>query len=195
LTAASWGGWRPRNDATHDFKIEEEEFVKMRRQQKLRLAGTVAALLTGAFALCVLGWAQGGDTPIVIADGSLNIRSEVPWSQYTGTGDIKSHPHTTKSVSSVAFTVGGKSQTIRFAGESCKVEFVYAGDRIVFSTGTDGKGLTMQPFSVFGPGSNANFLAHKNAHAKISHVTINKGNQQVFDSDAVTATKITIHYQ
>ena len=50
-------------------------------------------------------------------------------------------------------------------------------------------------FKRFGPGANANSLVHKNAHAKISHVTITKGNQQVFDSDAVTATKITIHYQ
>jgi len=167
----------------------------MRRQEKLRLAGTVAALLAAAFALSVFGWAAGGDTPIVIADGSLNIQSAVPWSQYTGTGDIKSHPHTAKSVTSIAFTVGGKSQTIKFAGESCKVEFVYAGDHIVLGTGADGKGITMQPFSVFGPGHNANFLAHKNAHAKISHVTITKGNQQVFDSDAVSGTKITIHYQ
>src|ERR1017187_5071984 len=142
LTAASWSGSRPRNDPAHDFKIEEEELLEMRRQQKLRLAGTVAALLTAVFALCVFGWAQGGDTPIVISDGSLNIRSEVPWSLYTGTGDIKSHPHTTKSATSVAFTVcdikshphttksatsvaftvGGKDQTIAFAGESCRVD-------------------------------------------------------------------------
>src|ERR1039458_6152801 len=101
LTAASWSGWRPRNDAMHDFKTEEEELVKMRRQKTLSLAGTVAALLLAASALSVLGWAFAGDTPIVIADGSLNIQSAVPWSQYTGTGDIKSHPHTTKSVSSI----------------------------------------------------------------------------------------------
>ena len=167
----------------------------MRRQRILRLAGTVAALLTAAFALSVLGWAFAGDTPIVIADGSLNIQSAVPWSQYTGTGDIKSHPHTTKSVSSIAFTVGGKSQTIKFAGESCNVDITYSGGHIVFGTGTDGKGLIMQPFSAFHPGSNANMLAHNNATAKISHVTIMKGNGQAFDSDASGGTKITIHYQ
>jgi hypothetical protein len=195
LTAAGWSGSRPGNDAAHDFKIEEEELLEMRRQQKLRLAGTVAALLTAAFALCVFGWAQGGDTPIVISDGSLNIRSEVPWSLYTGTGDIKSHPHTTKSATSVAFTVGGKDQTIAFAGESCRVDITYAGAHIVFNTGTDGKGFMMRPYSAFHQGSTANFLAHNNANAKISHVTIIKGNQQVFDSDAVSGTKITIHYQ
>src|ERR1039458_4348220 len=172
LTAASWSGSRPGNDAAHDFKIEEEELLEMRRQQKLRLAGTVAALLTAAFALCVFGWAQGGDTPIVISDGSLNIRSEVPWSLYTGTGDIKSHPHSTKSATSVAFTVGGKDQTIAFAGESCRVDITYAGAHIVFNTGTDGKGFMMRPYSAFHQGSTANFLAHNNANAKISHVTI-----------------------
>ena len=167
----------------------------MRRQQKLRLAGTVAALLTAAFALCLIGWAQGGDTPIVILDGSLNIQSAVPWSQFTGTGDIKSHPHSTKSVTSIAFTVGGKDQTIGFAGESCNVDITYDSAHIVFNTGTDGKGLIMRPFSAFHQGRNANFLSHNNANAKISHVTIIKGNQQVFDSDASGGTKITIHYQ
>jgi len=167
----------------------------MRRQQILRLAGTTAALLTAAFALSVLGWAFSGDTPIVISDGSLNIRSEVPWNQYTGMGDTKSHPHTNKSVTRIEFTVGGKNQFVAFAGESCKVEFVYAGDHIVLSTGANGKGLVMRPFSVFRPGSNAKMMVHNNGNAKISHLTITKGNQQVFDSDAVSGTKITIHYQ
>jgi hypothetical protein len=155
----------------------------------------MAALLTAAFVLSVLGWAQGGDTPIVISDGSLNIQSAVPWSQFTGTGDIKSHPHSTKSVTSIAFTVGGQNQTIAFAGESCNLDITYAGGHIVFNTGTDGKGLMMRPFSAFHPGRNANLLVHNNATAKISHVTIVKGNQQVFDSDAAGGTRITIHYQ
>lgn len=167
----------------------------MRIQQILRLAGTVAALLAAAFALSVLGWAFSGDTPIVISDGSLNIHSAVPWSQYTGTGDIKAHPHTTKSVTKVELTVGGKNQTITFAGESFKVDVTYAGGHIVFNTGTDGKGLMMRPFSAFHQGSNGNVLAHNNANAKIAHVTIIKADKQVFDSDAVSGTKITIHYQ
>jgi hypothetical protein len=167
----------------------------MRRQQKLRLAGTVAAFLTAAFALCVFGWAQGGDTPIVIADGSLNIQSAVPWSQYSGTGDIKSHPHTTKSVSSIDATVGGKPQTISFNGESCNVNITYAGGHVIFSTGADGKGMTMQPFSAFHQGSNGNVLVHNNANEKISHVTILKGGQRVLNSDASGGTTITIHYR
>jgi len=167
----------------------------MRRQQRLRLAGTVAALLTAAFALCVFGWAQGGDTPIVISDGSLNIQSAVPWSQFTGAGDTKSHPNGAKSVMSVALTVGGRSQTIAYAGESCNVDITYAGGHIVFSTVTGGKGLTMRPFSAFHAGANGNMLAHNNPNAKISHVTVTKGNQQVFDSNASGGTSITIHYR
>ena len=167
----------------------------MRREQRLRLAGTVTAILAAAFVLCIFGWAQGGDTPIVISDGSLNIQSTVPWSQYTGAGDVKSHPGVTKSVTSVALTVGGKSQTIAYAGQACRVDITYAGSHIVFTTGPNGKGISMQPFSAFQQGRNANFLAHKNATQKISHVTITKGNAQVFDSDASGGTTITIHYQ
>ncbi len=53
----------------------------------------------------------------------------------------------------------------------------------------------MRPFSAFHQGSNGNVLAHNNANAKIAHVTIIKADKQVFDSDAVKGTKITIHYQ
>jgi hypothetical protein len=166
----------------------------MQRQQKIRLAAITVALVT-AIALAMAGWAQGGDTPIVILDGSLTIQSAVPWSQYTGTADIRSHPHTAKSVTKVAFTVRGRDQTIAFAGESCQVDITYAGGHIVFGTGRDGKGLTMRPYSAFHAGRNANFLEHNNQNEKISHVTITKGNRQVFDSDASGGTKITISYQ
>jgi len=167
----------------------------MRKQHRLRVAGSLAVIVTLALVLSALGLAQGGDTPIVILDGSLNIQSSVPWSQYTGAGDVKAHPGTAKSVTSVVLTVKGQSQTIPFNAEACIVDITYAGSHIYFRTGKDGKGLTMEPYSAFQPGSNANFLTHKNAHEKIAHVTITKALGQVFDSDATGATKITIHYR
>jgi hypothetical protein len=38
-------------------------------------------------------------------------------------------------------------------------------------------------------------LAHNNANAKISHVTVTRGNQTVFDASASGGTTVTIHYQ
>jgi hypothetical protein len=167
----------------------------MKRERKLRIAGAVAALLTAALVLSVFGWAQGGDTPIVILDGSLSIQSAVPWAQFTGAGDQKAHPHTAKSVTQVALTVAGKNQTIAYSGEACRVDVTYAGDHIVFATGGNGKGLSMRPFGAFHPGSDEKVLQHNNQNAKISHVTITKGSATVFDADANGGTKITISYR
>jgi len=161
----------------------------MRTQQKLRLAGIILALLTA------LIWAQPGDTPIVISDGSLTINSAVPWNQYTGPGDLKSHPHSTKSVTSVEVTMNGTSQAVSFHNEPCNVDVTYASAHIVFSTGAAGKGLSMRPFGAFHRGANANILEHNNQAAKISHVTITKGATRALDADANGNTRITIHYQ
>ncbi|HUI55966.1 MAG TPA: hypothetical protein VLY04_13415 [Bryobacteraceae bacterium] len=167
----------------------------MRKELKPRMVGAIAAFLTAALGVCVLGWAQSADTPIVISDGSLTIESAVPWSQYTGTGDIKTHPHTMKSVTKVVVTMPGKNHPESFSGESCRIEIAYASDHIVINTGTDGKGLMMRPFSAFRPGDTPNRLVHRNASAKISHVTVTKGTNVVFNSDASGGTRITIDYQ
>jgi len=167
----------------------------MRRQLTPRSVGAIAAFLMAALGVCVLTWAQSGDTPIVISDGSLTIESAVPWSQFAGTGDIKTHPHGTKSVASVVIEIPGNNHTETFSGESCTVDITYASAHIVINTGTDGKGLMMRPFSAFRAGDGPNRLVHRNGNAKISHVTVLKGSNRVFNSDASGGTKITIHYQ
>jgi len=166
----------------------------MNTQRKLRLAGLILALLTAICAACLVSWAQA-DTPIVISDGSLNLNSAVPWAQYTGAGAVRAHPHTTKSVTSVVANIAGTDHPVTFANQSCTVDVTYAGEHIVFSTGANGKGITMRPFTSFHPGAQASALLHNNANGHITHVKIVSGNATAFESDASGGTRITIHYQ
>jgi hypothetical protein len=138
---------------------------------------------------------SSADTPIVILDGSLTIRSEVPWDQFQGTGDRRSHPKTDGAVTRVVVTVGGADQTITFNSEQCTVEFVYSTDHIHFTTGHNGKGLQFTPFSAFQSGATDNHLAHKNQGHKISHVTVTKTGATVFNADAHGGTQIVIGYE
>lgn len=166
----------------------------MHRRQIVRVAGTVLALLMAPVAAVVNGWASD-DTPIVILDGSLTMESAVPWSQFTGTGDVRSHPHAAKSVTGVTITMLGKNRTVTFSGERCTVDITYARTDIKITTGNTGKGLQVRPFSAFMAGASPNRLAHKNQNAKISHVTVTKQGVTVFDSDASGGTKVVIDYQ
>jgi hypothetical protein len=162
-------------------------------QKRLRCRGTGIALALVAVA-GVVGWAQGGDTPIVILDGSLTIQSAVPWKQYSGGGDMRSHPHSGKSVTKVTVIVNGATQTIPFSNQQCIVNVTYASQEIRVATGADGKGLTFSPFSAF-QNKTETIMAHRNQNSKISHVTVMKGGTRAFDSNASGGTKITINYE
>ena len=163
----------------------------MQRRRICRGTGTVLALLAVAG---VLSWAQGGDTPIVILDGSLTMQSAVPWNQYSGSGDVRSHPHSGKSVTSVTVTVNGATQTIAFSNQQCIVNVTYASQQIRVATGSNGKGLNVSPFSAFQNRTDT-ILAHRNQNSKISHVTVTKAGARAFDANASGGTKITISYQ
>ena len=167
----------------------------MHRQQTGRIAGIVLALLMVALAAGVSVWAQGGDTPIVILDGSLTMESAVPWNQFRGSGDRRSHPHTGKAVTAVVVTIAGTDKPVAFNNESCTVDITYANSHIKFTTGNNGKGLSVTPFSAFQNGDTPNRLAHKNQSAKISHVTVTKAGVKAIDADASGGTKIVISYQ
>jgi|ERR1035437_9114957 hypothetical protein len=162
---------------------------------KLRQAGIILAFLTAALALCIISWAQAGDTPIIISDGSLSMESAVPWTQFTGGGDTRSHPHTNKSINQIEVVLAGRSQVVTFANEPCTVDITYASAHIVIGTGAGGRGITVRPFSAFHQGSTPNVLLHNNASSKISHVKITKGGAVAFESDASGGARITIHYQ
>jgi len=143
-----------------------------------------------------LGWAQSGDTPIVIMDGSLTVDTGVPWSQFKGTGDRRSHPNSSKTVTKVVVTVAGKDQTITFNKQQCIVDVTYASTDIKVSSGKRGKGLTVSPFGAFQNGDTPNRMAHKDQSHKISHVTVTRAGVKAFDSDASGGgTKVVISYE
>ena len=142
----------------------------------------------------VLSWAQGGDTPIIILDGSLTMQSAVPWNQYTGSGDVRTHPHAGKSVTKVTVTANGATQTIAFSNQQCIVNVTYASQNIRVATGANGKGLSVSPFSAFN-NRTSTIIAHKNQNSKISHVTVMKAGARAFDANASGGTKITINYE
>ena len=157
--------------------------------------GRATLIVLGLLAVTgVLSWAQGGDTPIVILDGSLTMQSAVPWNQYTGSGDVRTHPHGGKSVTKVTVTANGATQTIAFSNQQCIVNVTYASQDIRVATGANGKGLSVSPFSAFNTRTST-ILAHKNQNAKISHVTVMKAGARAFDANASGGTKITISYQ
>jgi len=164
----------------------------MQRQRIGRIAGIILALLVVAG---VIGWAQSGDTPIVILDGSLTIESATPWNQFRGSGDERSHPNSGKSVTKVVITVNGSDQTVTFNNQQCVVDVMYASTDIKVSTGNNGKGLRVSPFSAFQNADTPNRLAHKNQSAKISHVTVTRAGVKAFDADAAGGTKVVISYQ
>jgi hypothetical protein len=163
----------------------------MNTRRKLYLTAVVLTL-AGAMAL----WAQG--TPIIIGDGSLTMESQgVPWPNYSTSGNTKSHPRAGQTVTQVAITMPNNNQTIPFSGQQCTITVTYAGTTIKVDTNPQGKALTVNTdfTGSFHQGANNTILAHNNTTAKISHVTVTKAGQQVFDSGASGGTRIVISYQ
>jgi hypothetical protein len=153
----------------------------------------LALLMGGALFLS----AQGGDTPIIISDGSLTIDATVPWSGFRDAdATTKSHPQGTKSVTKVVVTVSGNTQTFTFSSQKCTVAVRYAATDVVVSTDDSGKALQVKTdFASFRPGANSNLLAHTNPNAKISRVTVTRGAQTLFTATPSGGTKISISYQ
>src|SRR5580692_2872656 len=98
------------------------------QKQRIGIVMVVLALLSAAG---VIAWAQGGDTPIVILDGSLSMQSAVPWNQFTGTGDQRFHPNKDGAITKVVVTVNGKNQSIACNQQACSVDILYAGTDIL----------------------------------------------------------------
>jgi hypothetical protein len=96
----------------------------------------------------------------------------------------------------VVIAMPGNNRTMTFSGQKCTVAVRYASTDITVTTGNNGQGLqVITDFSSFHAGATARHLAHNNANAKISHVTVTQGNQTAFDSNASGGTTITISYQ
>jgi hypothetical protein len=164
----------------------------MQRQRIAIVTGIVLALLSTAG---VIGRASG-DTPIVILDGSLTMQSAVPWNEFKGEGDRKSHPNTGGTITKVVVTLGGKNQTIVCNNLPCTVNVTYAGTNIEVAGGPDSKGLTVSPMSAFQDGPTPDVIVHKNRNAHITHVTVSMSGVKLIDSNGSGAgTKVVISYE
>jgi hypothetical protein len=167
------------------------------------MKSTRATLLFAALTLTLLliaglTWAQGSDTPIIIADGSLTMESTgVPWSSYTTAGNTKRHPNAGKTVRSVDLTVNGNTQTIAFTGQQCTVTAVYGNTTITVSTDGTGKALSVTTdfAGSFHAGASGNQLAHNNANGQMGAITVKKGTQSAFSGTGNGHSRIVIHYQ
>ena len=167
-------------------------------RKQCSLTAVFAALLAITIGGCVHIWAQGADTPIIIADGSLTIESRGgPWANWGGTGtNTRVHPNAGKAVTQVVIAMPGKNQTVTFSGQRCTVAVRYASTDVTVTTGNNGRGLQVTTdFGSFHAGATPGHLAHNDASSKISHVTVTRGNQTAFDSSASGGTTITISYQ
>lgn len=179
------------------MKITQPNLNHTPRNPHLRAVFAIPALLAllmgGALFLC----AQGGDTPIIISDGSLTIDATVPWSGFRDAdATTKSHPQATRSVTKVVVTVSGNTQTFSFSSQKCTVAVRYAATDVVVSTNDSGRALQVKTdFASFRPGAGSNLLAHTNPNAKISRVTVTRGAQTLFTATPSGGTKISISYQ
>ncbi|MBZ5727481.1 MAG: hypothetical protein LAP87_21100 [Acidobacteriia bacterium] len=139
---------------------------------------------------------NGGETPIIIHDGSLTLESAVPWKDFTGSGHSKVHPHTHKQVRQVSIDVAGQSQTVTVEGKKCAVAVQYGPSAVTVTTGPDGKGLHVETdFASFQDGATPNLLAHKETDHKISHVKVACGNETPVDQNVSGGTRIEISYR
>ena len=164
----------------------------MQRTQVGIVAGIVLAFLSAAGDI----GSASGDTPIVILDGSLSIQSAVPWKEFKGEGDRRSHPKVEGSITKVVVTIGGKNQTIACNDLPCAVNVTYAGTNIEVASGPDHKGLTVSPMSVFVEGPTPDVILHKNRNAHITHISVSMSGVKLVDSNASGAgTKVVISYE
>jgi len=148
--------------------------------------------LAGA-AACL--WAQV-DTPIIVGDGSLTIRSEVPWARFSSSGRDKIHPDTGKAITKVDVVMPNNNRTVDCARQQCTISIRYGTTDMVFATGANGTGLRFTTdHASFHGGSDEKEIAHNDTHSKISRVTVQQGQRTLFTGTASGGTKVTIHYQ
>ncbi len=138
----------------------------------------------------------GGETPIIITDGSLTMESAVPWTDFTGSDSehTLTHPHGDKSVRQVSVTISGQNQIVPVDGQKCHVAVQYGPTAVTVTTGPDGKGLDVSTDFASFQRDQPNLMAHKDKGHKISHVTVSSGDKKRVDQSAAGGTRIEIAY-
>lgn len=141
--------------------------------------------------------AQAGDTPIVIRDGSLKMRSAVRWADFESeSGRRRRHPNAGKSITSVVVEFSGGRNTIQFDRQRCEVKVTYAGTDVLLFTNPSGRNLKIETdWNVFSPVAESVELEHSNANSFISRVIVKRNGTTVFDQSLSGGTAVTLHYQ
>jgi hypothetical protein len=163
---------------------------------KLRLAGIALAL--SAAVLCGAGNVSAwfSETPIVIGDGSLFMRSSFPWQN---DGHAHHHPHPNSSVTGVDVQLGAAMNSIAVNREKCTVVVTYKGSHSI-TVSTDERGQKLEvdtDFGRFRRGASDDELRENDDTVKITGVRVTHGGQtQNFQPDAAGGhTTVTIHYR
>ncbi len=140
--------------------------------------------------------AQGGDTPIIISDGSLKMHSGVRWADYPQeTPTRRRHPNNGKHISSVEVLLAGNTTAVPFSNQQCEVTVTYAGMDVVLTTNPTGRNLKIETnWSAFQAGATPNDLEHTNPTSSISRVIVKRDGTAVVDQSPSGGTRITVHY-
>ena len=165
----------------------------MKKLSRAQFLSTAAPLLTLSSAGLL---AQGGDTPIIIADGSLKMQSVVPWPRYNSESNRRRvHPNAGSRLTSVELRLAGGASTVAFDNQRCEVVITYAGLDITLFTNPTGRNLKVDTdWARFSQGASDSELLHENQGSKISRVVVRRDGNVVADQSLTGCTQIILHY-
>lgn len=141
--------------------------------------------------------AQDRDTPIIITDGSLKMRSAVRWAEFAAeTSRRRRHPNAGRRVARVDVTLAGGSTSVLFTGQQCEVRVTYKGMDIVVTSNPSGRNLKIETdWDAFKSGATENDLEHSDASSHISRVVVKRNGNVVADASPNGGTTVTISYR
>lgn len=167
----------------------------MKKISRAQFLSSAAPLLTMAASSRLT--AQDRDTPIIITDGSLKMRSAVRWAEFAAeTGRRRRHPNAGRRVARVDVKLAEGATSILFTGQQCEVRVTYNGMDIVVTSNPSGRNLKIETdWEAFKAGQTDNDLEHNNAGDHISRVVVKRNGTVVADATPNGGTSVTISYR
>ena len=167
----------------------------MNKISRAQFLSSAAPLLTIAVSSRLT--AQDRDTPIIITDGSLKMRSAVRWADFASeTGRRRRHPNAGRRVERVEIKQPDGNTSILFTGQQCEVRVTYNGMDIVVTSNPSGRNLKVETdWEAFKAGQTDNDLEHSNASGHITRVVVKRNGSVVADASPNGGTTVTINYR